>query len=175
MQWPKPCLKQSGYRSEPSAVMKERFTVQLAAVDCIPVLLFSASAIILAGKLGHPLFIIGACLCVCAGLGKVIWKLTLALKGKDLRILGAQLRYVMPVGFLLMIIGTIQSETAGQLLRQVIEIPCILYFIAAAIGMILMLICGKKFDRKDIRGNWIEEIINCVVQALVLVGVLLLL
>ena len=40
--------------------MKERFTLQLAAVDCIPVLLFSATAIVLAGKIGHPLFIIGA-------------------------------------------------------------------------------------------------------------------
>lgn len=154
--------------------MKENFTVQLAAVDCIPVLLFCASATILAGKIGHPLFIIGAILCALAGLGKVIWKLALALRGKDLRILGAQLRYVMPVGFLLMIIGTIQSETAARLLRRVIEMPCVILFNAAAIGMILMLICGKKYDRKDIRGNWIEEIINCVVQAMALVGVLLL-
>ena len=104
----------------------------------------------------------------------MIWKLALALRGKDLRILGAQLRYVMPVGFLLMIIGTIQSETAAQLLHRVIEMPCVILFNAAAIGMILMLICGKKYDRKDIRGNWIEEIINCVVKAMALVGVLLL-
>lgn len=154
--------------------MKERFTLQLAAVDCIPVLLFSATAIVLAGKIGHPLFIIGAVLCVCAGLGKVIWKLILAMRERDIRVLGAQLRYVMPIGFLMMIVGASQSETTSQLLRQTVKMPSILFFVAAGIGIILMFVCGKKFDRKDILGNWIEEIINCFVQALVLVGVILL-
>ena len=153
--------------------MKERFTLQLAAVDCIPVLLFSATAIVLAGKIGHPLFIIGAVLCVCAGLGKVIWKLILAMRERDIWVLGAQLRYVMPIGFL-MIVGASQSETTSQLLRQTVKMPSILFFAAAGIGIILMFVCGKKFDRKDIRGNWIEEIINCFVQALVLAGVILL-
>ena len=154
--------------------MKERFTLQLAAVDCIPVLLFSATAIVLAEKIGHPLFIIGAVLCVCAGLGKVIWKLILAMRERDIRVLGAQPRYVMPIGFLMMIVGASQSETTSQLLRQTVKMPSILFFVAAGIGIILMFVCGKKFDRKDILGNWIEEIINCFVQALVLAGVILL-
>ena len=154
--------------------MKEKFSIQLTAVDCIPVLLFSAAAAVLAGKLGHPLFIIGAVLCVCAGLGKVIWKLLIALKDKDVRILGAQLRYIMPAGFLLMIVGAVRSETTSQLLQQAVKMPSALLFILAGIGLTLMVVCARKFDRKDIRGNWIEEIINCAVQALVLAGVILL-
>ena len=154
--------------------MKETFSIQLTVVDCVPVLLFSATAAILAEKIGNPLFIIGAALCVCAGLGKVIWKLLIALKDIDIHILGAQLRYVMPTGFLLMIVGAIRSETTSQMLRQAAKMPSVLLFIAAGIGLILMVVCAKKFDRKDIRGNWIEEIINCGVQALVLAGVILL-
>lgn len=154
--------------------MNGRFTVKLAALDCVPVLLFSAAAVTLAGKLGRPLFVIGAVFCVLAGMGKVIWKIVLALKGKDLQILGAQLRYVMPIGFLLMIIGAVRSETASQLIQQAIKMPSVLFFALAGIGLILMIVCARKFDRKDIRGNWIEEGINCVVQALVLVGVILL-
>ena len=98
--------------------MKEKFSIQLTAVDCIPVLLFSVTSFVLAGKLRNPLFMIGAVLCVCAGLGKVIWKLLIALKDKDVRFLGAQLRYVMPAGFLLMIVGAVQSEATSQLLKQ---------------------------------------------------------
>ena len=154
--------------------MKEKFSLQLTAVDCIPVLLFSVTSVVLAGKLRHPLFVIGAVLCVCAGLGKVIWKLLIALKDKDIRALGAQLRYVMPAGFLLMIVGAIRSELTPHLLQQAAKMPSVLLFIAAGIGLILMVVCAKKFDRKDVRGNWIEEIINCAVQALVLAGVILL-
>ena len=154
--------------------MKEKFSIQLTAVECIPVLLFSVTSFVLAGKLRNPLFMIGAVLCVCAGLGKVIWKLLIALKDKDVRFLGAQLRYVMPAGFLLMIVGAVQSEATSQMLKQAGKMPSVLLFILAGIGLTLMVVCARKFDRKDIRGNWIEEIINCVVQALVLAGVILL-
>ena len=154
--------------------MKEKFTVGLVIVDCIPVLAFSLSAVILAGKIRHPLFAVGAVLCACAGFGKVIWKLILAMGGKELKVLGAQLRYVMPTGFLLIIVGAVRSETTSQLLQQTVKMPAILFFAMAAAGLILMVVCAKKFDRKDVRGNWIEEIINCVSQTLVLVGVILL-
>ena len=154
--------------------MKERFTVQLAIMDAIPVLLFSASAIALAGKIRQPLFVVGAILCVCAGLGKVIWKLVLALGGKDIAFLGAQLRYVMPAGFLLMIIGAVLSEMAGALLGRALKMPSVLFFAIAVIGIILMFFCARRFDRKNVRGNWIEQTINCVAQAAFLAGVLLL-
>ena len=154
--------------------MKDKFTVQMAVMDAIPVLLFSASAIVLAGKLKHPLFALGAILCVCAGLGKVIWKLVLAIGEKDIAFLGAQLRYVMPAAFLPMIIGAIRSATAVTLLGRGLMMPSVLFFAIAVIGILLMFFCARRFDRKDIRGNWIEQTINCVAQAAVLIGVLLL-
>ena len=153
---------------------KQEFTLSLALVDALPVLFFGVAAAILGVKLRSAVFIVGAALCLLAGAGKVVWKLLIALRGKDVAFLGAQLRYVMPIGFLMMIVGASQSETTSQLLRQTVKMPSILFFAAAGIGIILMFVCGKKFDRKDIRGNWIEEIINCFVQALVLAGVILL-
>ena len=127
--------------------MKERFTLQLAAVDCIPVLLFSATAIVLAGKIGHPLFIIGAVLCVCAGLGKVIWKLILAMRERDIRVLGAQLRYVMPIGFL-MIAGASQSETTSQLLRQTEKCRASCFLLQQELGLSSCLCAVKSLTGK---------------------------
>ena len=154
----------------------ERFTVSLAAVDALPVLFFGVAAGALGWKLHSVLFFIGAVICLLAGAGKVLWKLILALKDKDIKILGAQLRYLMPLGFLLMIIGAIVSDRAfvRPLLQAAIRLPSVLFFAAAAIGMIGMIICARKYDRHDVRGNWIEQGINAAAQACVMIGVLLL-
>ena len=71
---------------------KKEFTLTLALVDALPVLFFGGAAAMLGVKLQSALFIVGAALCLLAGAGKVAWKVLLALKGKDVAILGAQLR-----------------------------------------------------------------------------------
>ena len=43
-----------------------------------------------------------------------------------------------------------------------------------ASSVIAMIVCAKKFDRRDVRGNWIEQGINAVAQACAMIGVLLL-
>ena len=46
-----------------------------------------------------------------------------------------------------------------------------LLFETAAEWLIMMVVCAEKYDwndRKDVRGNWIEKIINCVYQTLFL-------
>ena len=95
---------------------KNQFTLSLALVDALPVLFFGAAAAMLGVKLQSAVFIVGAALCLLAGAGKVAWKLLLALRGKDVAILGAQLRYVMPVGFLLMIL--IPVTNMGHLIMK---------------------------------------------------------
>ena len=99
---------------------KNQFTLSLALVDALPVLFFGAAAAMLGVKLRSALFIVGAALCLLAGAGKVAWKLLLALRGKDVAILGAQLRYVMPAGFLLMLLGAFlaERETVRTLLHD---------------------------------------------------------
>ena len=86
----------------------EGFTVSLALVDALPVLFFGVAAVALGVKLRSPLFFLGAIVCLLAGTGKVLWKLLIALRGRDVALLGAQLRYLMPSGFALMLIGAAQ-------------------------------------------------------------------
>ena len=155
---------------------KNQFTLSLALVDALPVLFFGAAAAILGVKLQSAVFIVGAALCLLAGAGKVAWKLLLALRGKDVAILGAQLRYVMPAGFLLMMIGGFFAE--GEILRTLVQaavrLPSAAFFALTIVGMIAMIVCAKRFDRFDVRANWIEQGINAAAQACALIGVLLL-
>lgn len=155
---------------------KKEFTVALAAVDALPVLFFGAAAALLGLKLQSALFLVGAVLCLLAGAGKVVWKLLIALRGKDVVILGAQLRYVMPAGFLLMLLGAFlaERETVRALLHAAVRLPSALFFALTIVGMTAMVVCAKKFDRRDVRGNWIEQIINAAAQACAMIGVLLL-
>ena len=155
---------------------KQEFTPALAAVDALPVLFFGAAAAILSVKFRSAVFIVGAALCLLAGAGKVVWKLLIALKGKDVAFLGAQLRYVMPLGFVLMIVGAILAErrTVRALLHAAVRLPSALFFALTIVGLIAMVVCARKFDRFDVRANWIEQGINAAAQACALIGVLLL-
>ena len=100
----------------------------------------------------------------------------LALKGKDVALLGAQLRYVMPLGFLLMLFGGFFAERGSvrALLHTAVRLPSVLFFALTVVGMIAMVVCAKKFDRYDVRGNWIEQGINAAAQACAMIGALLL-
>lgn len=155
---------------------KKTFTVSLALMDVLPVVFFGVAAIVLGLKLHAALFFAGAVVCFLAGAGKVLWKLILALKNQDIRLLGAQLRYLMPLGFILMIAGAAAAdrETVCALLRAAVRMPSILFFAVTIIGLIGMILCAKRFDRHDVRGNWIEQTINAVAQGCAMIGVLLL-
>lgn len=155
---------------------KQEFTLSLALADALPVLFFGAAAAVLGVKLQSALFLLGAVLCLLAGAGKVVWKLLIALRGKDVAFLGAQLRYVMPAGFALMLVGAMlaERETVRALLQSASRLPSAAFFALGVAGVIAMIVCAKKFDRRDVRGNWIEQCINAAAQASVLAGVLLL-
>ena len=155
---------------------KNQFTLSLALADALPVLFFGVAAAILGVKLRSAVFIVGAALCLLAGAGKVVWKLLIALRGKDVAALGAQLRYVMPLGFLLMLAGAVLAdrETLRALLHAAVRLPSAGFFALTIVGLAAMIVCAKKFDRRDVRGNWIEQGINAVAQACAMIGVLLL-
>ena len=155
---------------------QKSFTVPMAAMDALPVLFFAVAAGVLGMKLRAPLFFAGALVCFLAGAGKVLWKLLLALRAQDVRLLGAQLRYLMPIGFVLMLIGALRADRTlvRTLLQEAGRMPSILFFCTAVVGLIGMVVCAGRFDRRDVRGNWIEQTINAVAQACVMLGVLFL-
>lgn len=158
------------------AEVPEGFTLGLAVVDAIPVVEFSVSMIVIALRFQSVLFIIGAICCMLAGCGKVLWKLIMAIGKKDISWLSKQFRYLMGAGFVLMIVALIlehESLDIGAILLQAFSLPSGIFFVLGVVGMVAMAIMGSKLDRKDAKGNWIEQITNAVAQGMFLIGILL--
>ncbi len=153
------------------------FTLSLAAVDALPVLFFGGSIILIGLMFKNALFLIGALLCFWAGAAKVLWKIIVVTKKKNIWWLFMQMRIVMPIGFTLMIIAVILSRNTINLsavLAAAVSMPSVLFFAIGIIGMILMGIFSAKLDSSDVRSNWIEQLTNAAAQASVFTGILIL-
>lgn len=149
------------------------FTLFMAITDAIPVLLFCAAAVILCLLFPRPLFIAGAALCVAAGSGKVLWKLIIALKKVNVMLLNRQLRILMPVGFGLMLIALLAGRSEiniSAVLVAITTLPAGAFFALGAAGCAAMLVLAKSLDGNDARSNWIEQAVNIITQASLLVG-----
>ena len=155
----------------------EGFTLGLALVDAIPVLSFGAAMVIIAGRFGSPLFMVGAALSVLAGCCKVAWKLVLGIAKKDLRWLNKPFVPMQAAGFGLMLVSFIigfKKISWGGVLAAITGLPSLLFFIAW-IG--LMCFMGwyrkNKFRHDDARSNWTAQIVNALGQTCLLLGILL--
>lgn len=154
------------------------FTISLALVDAIPVLLFGGSSILIGLLFRSPLFITGAVLCFFAGLFKVLWKIILAACKKDVVIFNKQFRYVMCAGFVLIIISIIADRSRISLpgiWSCITSMPSMMFFILGICGMITMGVLGKKLDSSVAKNNWIEQCVNGAAQLCIFLGLLFLL
>ena len=149
----------------------KNFTLGLALFDALPVLFFSASMILIATHFKSTSFIIGAILCSLAGCGKVIWKIIVAARNKDIHVLNTQMRILMPVGFILMIIGVMLNRSHIHL-QNAFTFPSILFFFITILGMICMSVFAAKLDSTKVKSNWIEQITNAIAQLSFLIGVI---
>ena len=154
----------------------EGFTIALALVDAIPVLSFGISMLIISGRFGSPLFLIGAILSVFGGCCKVAWKLVLGICKKDLRWLNKPFVPMMAGGFLLLLLSVLLNITKinwAAVGAAIISLPSVLFFVAW-IG--LMGFMGwyrkHKFSNDDAKSNWTAQIINAVGQTCLLLGIL---
>lgn len=154
----------------------EAFPLSLAFFDALPVLFFSAAMLIIAWNFHNTCFIVGAVLCALAGIGKVAWKIIIAGTKKDITILNRQLRVLMPVGFLLIIIGIVTGlsgmDHATTIIASIMSFPAAFFFAVTIIGMIMMSIFACKLDGTKLRSNWIEQITNAIAQGCFLLGVI---
>ena len=156
----------------------EGFTLGLALVDAVPVLEFGATMLVVAGRLGSPVFAVGAVACALAGAGKVAWKLVLALAGRDVPWLASQFRYVMSAGFLLMVVGVVAAAAGGSLDLAAVAAraasgasgACLA---AGLVGMVAMGVMAAHLDRRNARHNWAEQLVNAAAQAAFLAAALL--
>ena len=153
------------------------FTLGLAIVDALPVLLFGGSMIMIGLLFGSVLFLLGAALCFWAGAAKVLWKIIVVTRKKNVWWLFLQMRIVMPIGFVLMLLAVILNLKAIRLtalLAAVVSMPSVIFFAIGVLGMVLMGIFAAKLDSADVHSNWIEQLTNTAAQASFFVGILLL-
>ncbi len=155
----------------------EGFTLWLALVDAIPVLLFGGSMLLVASKFGHPLFIAGALISTLAGCCKVAWKLILGIWKRDLKWLNKPFVPMQATGFLLMLISFLLGFSQiswATVLAGISGFPAIVFFIGWVGLMSFMGWFRKnKFRNDDAKANWTAQIINCLGQACLLLGILL--
>lgn len=146
----------------------------MALVDALPVICFSISIALIASMYHSAVFLVGALLCIIAGLGKVLWKLILAAAHKDIQLLYRQFHYLMPGGFVLILLSLIISRPSwSELWKNISSFPCNILFLLAIVGFVVMGILGAKMDSTCKRANWIEQLVNLAAQLCILLGVLM--
>ena len=144
-------------------MVPEGFTLSLAIVDAIPVLLFAVAIIILGIKADFsPLIMLGGFLCFLGGAIKVLWKVIVATKQKNVFWMYKQMGPVMGIGFLLLIIGCIVSRAALKAAFAGIGVASIVLFVLWFVCMGLMGVFAAKLDSSDPKSNWIEQGTNGV-------------
>lgn len=152
----------------------EGFTVSLALVDAVPVLFFGAGMLILASRFPHPLFAVGAIVSTLAGCCKVSWKLILGIWKKDISWLN---RYFLPVQFtgfgliflsFLLGFSRIDWRAAGH---GMASLPGCVLFLLAFGGMGFLGWYRKNRFNSTARTNWTAQIVNCVAQLCLLLGI----
>lgn len=158
-------------------IVPDGFTLGLALFDALPVLFFGISAILLGYLFGSVLFVIGAVLCFAAGAAKVLWKIIVVLRKKNVWFLFIQMRILMPIGFLMMILAFFLAKDSMDLpwiMQAATESPVSVCFLLGILGMVLMGIFAFVLDSSDKKSNWIEQITNCIAQLMIMCGVILL-
>lgn len=158
-------------------IIPEGFTMSLVLVDAIPVLFFGGNMILMSILLNSPLFLIGAILCLYAGVAKVLWKMIVVRKRQNIWWMFLQMRIVMPVGMLLMLAGIFVNKshiTIEIVKAAVFSGPQSIFFLIGVIGMCLMIVFAVKLDSADAKSNWIEQLTNGIAQACFFIGLLLL-
>lgn len=156
-------------------MVPEGFSVAMALVDAIPVLFFAINIIVL-GMVANfqPLIMIGGLLCFVGGAIKVLWKVIVATKKKNVWWMFIQMRYTMLIGFVLIIIGCIVGHSALAAAFSGIGIASIIFLVLWVLGMVLMGVFAKVLDNGNPKANWIEQGTNGAAQIFLCIALLLL-
>ena len=167
--------RKKAYQNKNGSDLPEGFSLGMAVMDALPVILFCCSMLNIALRFRSRIFIVGAALSSLAGLGKVLWKLLIALAEKNITLFAVQFRYFMSTGFLLMLLSIILNHKKlawDSLCRGIFAMPSLLCFVMAIVGMVLMGICAARLDKTDAKSNWLEQGINTLAQLFLFLGIL---
>lgn len=155
----------------------EGFTVPLALVDALPVLLFCGTMLCIRRFFPSTLFLVGALSMALGGLAKVAWKLLLGLKAGDVRWLNKAFVPLMAAGFLLALLSlalNLSKIRFAGVIAALVSFPSVLFFAAGLVLLAGMVLAARRFDRTNARDNWRAQCINAAAQAAFFLGMLLL-
>lgn len=159
-------------------IVPENFTMSLALVDAVPVLFFCATMLLVGIFFKSFLFAFGAVLVLFAGAVKVLWKVIVVLKKKNIWWMFLQMRILMPIGMVLMLLSLIVNAkrvNGSAIWTAMTTMPAAPCFAIGVLGMVLMTVFAFRLDSSDLKSNWIEQGTNGLAQIAFFVGVLLLL
>lgn len=149
-------------------------TIPMTLVDALPVLFFCGSCLLVSSVFPSRIFLLGACSCLVAGMGKVVWKLLLAVRKINIRILNRQFRYLLPIGFFAMVAAVLINQKQVDLrgmVKAMEAAPAGFFFIIGVIGFMLMGILAWRME-ESVRANWIEQGVNTITQLSFFLGIL---
>lgn len=155
--------------------LPEGFTVSMALMDCLPVLFFSIGIAEIGARFLSPLFRLGALLVILAGSMKVLWKFVLAIGKKDVRFLNRQMRYLMPAGFLILLLSLIMDRSRWSMegvLKSVTGMPSLMFWILGIIGILCMVWFAGHLNGRDAGANWKEQTVNSLAQLCFMLAIL---
>ncbi|MBO4383552.1 MAG: hypothetical protein J5847_05625, partial [Clostridia bacterium] len=121
-----------------------------------------------------PLIMLGGFLVFLGGAIKVLWKMIVAAKQKNVYWMYQQMGPVMGVGFLLIVIGCILSRAELKAAFANIGPASVVFFAFWFFGMSLMGFFAKKLDSSDPKSNWIEQGTNGVAELCLCIALALL-
>lgn len=145
----------------------ESSSIGIILIDAISLLLFCGGVYFIASLFDSTLFIVGAVLCIAAALGKLLWKLILAVTHKNILILKRQFRYVQSGGFIIIIISIIvghSSISTAAVWKNMSAFPGNILFIIGIVFMIAMSIFNHFMDVSRKHDNYIRQGINLAAQ-----------
>ncbi|MBR4090594.1 MAG: hypothetical protein IKK28_06970, partial [Mogibacterium sp.] len=136
------------------------YTLGLALLDLMPVLLFLLSGLIMYSMYESPILLAGVLASFIGGFCKAVWKLIIVTVKKDCSGLTRAFRILMPSGFVLMILSVPAGGGAALagLWRSLTMMPAALLFAAGFALMCLMGYLGSHMD-SSAGSNWTEEIV----------------
>ena len=143
----------------------EDFTLSLVIVDFIPVFLFIFIILVFSLKTySNYLIILGGFICFFSGIIKVLWKLIVVLKKRNVWWMFVQMRIGIPIGFCILTFGFFFGWKNFSNIIYNASFKSKIFFTSWIIGMSLMSLFAIMFDSSEPLVNWIEQITNSVSQ-----------
>lgn len=154
---------------------KGKISIGMALVDAIPVLLFAYATEQMWLTINNKCFMIGAIACFAAGLGKVLWKFLFAIMRKSIDFLYKQFKYLMSLGFVLMLVGglvELNNYDLKEVAAAIFNVPCMVCLVISIGALVCMIQMARTLDQFDAKANWKEQGVNIVAQGAFLLAVM---